>query len=110
MDNVRNKLKILVKISAAEDKPLEIAKIAPIVSQYGVEDTAVLDEVFLDFFEVNGVNLPKNFTFYSSANLYLFRDECDSVFIINNYEKNSLIKFFLDKKKKFFLIRNNFFL
>ena len=41
-ENIRNKIKILVKISIKNDL-VTISKISSTVSQYGIEDTTLLD-------------------------------------------------------------------
>ena len=103
MNNLRNKLKVLIKVTSNEDSNIEISKISSVVSQYGVEDTNLLDSQIAQSLNFNNlIYLPQG-TFYFSIKIYLFRDETDTVLIINNYEKNSLLKFLFDNNKKKFI-------
>lgn len=99
MQNLRNKLKILIKIST-DDSKVEVSKISSIISQYGVEDSGLLD----NYIEKE-LNLPLiatdelKFKFFFSFNILIFRNDFDTLLILQKFQLGSLIKFLLDLKK-----------
>lgn len=110
IENVRNKIKVLLKISYnLESYEYKISKLSPIVSQYGVEDTNLLDSVVnfrLDplLSDLINPNLLKVEEFYLPILIVLFRDETETEFFFTSFTTR-INKIFLDKKFKF----NNYF-
>lgn len=98
-ENVRNKIKLLLKFSKKNDL-IQISSVSSIVSQYSIEDANLLDSFISDFFydyDFDNLNLNE---FVLPINIVIFRDETETELNFFSFSKIQMIKLVLDGKVK----------
>ncbi len=124
--NIRNQIKLLIKIKVNNDMELEVSKVSSALSQYGIEEANLIDfyinNFFKDILNVKKINLNSFFInkeLFLPLQLIIFRDDLETFIKIFFFDKKFLIKNMLDNKLLFtefniFLInslgqKNNFY-
>ena len=98
-ENVRNKIKILLKFSKKEDF-FHMASISSTISQQSIEDANLLDSFINDFFiefDFKGVELDE---FIIPATIIIFRDETETEINFFYFSKLQVLKILSDLEMK----------
>ncbi len=106
--NIRNQIKLLLKVKVNNDMTIDFSKLSSSLSQYGIEEANLIDFYVSNFFK--NISLKKLIKFdsaFSSISIFIplqliiFRDDLETVIKIFFFDQKFLVKHLLDKNLKF---------
>lgn len=104
--NIRNQIKLLLKVKVNNDMTIDFSKLSSSLSQYGIEEANLIDFYVNSFFKnnrnlINFDNIFNSTYIFIPLQLIIFRDDLETTIKIFFFDQKFLIKLLLDKNIKF---------